>query len=109
MSAVENFSCAGGKSAPSFAITFHRTGTPLFKRRTRKSASFWVMLIKRSRYRVAVYSWTGSGSGCPFTNSMKPNGAYFPALNRNCLLYTSDAADERSSVDLGGRRIIKKK
>ena len=28
---------------------------------------------------------------------------------RLCLLYTSDAADERSSVDLGGRRIIKKK
>ena len=27
----------------------------------------------------------------------------------DCLLYTSDAADERSSVDLGGRRIIKKK
>ena len=26
-----------------------------------------------------------------------------------CLLYTSDAADERSSVDLGGRRIIKQK
>ena len=30
-------------------------------------------------------------------------------LIRSCLLYTSDAADERSSVDLGGRRIIKKK
>ena len=27
---------------------------------------------------------------------------------RACLLYTSDAADERSSVDLGGPRIIKK-
>ena len=26
-----------------------------------------------------------------------------------CLLYTSDAAAERSSVDLGGRRIIQKK
>src|SRR5678815_761381 len=26
-----------------------------------------------------------------------------------CLLYTSDAADERSGVDLGGRRIIRKK
>ena len=26
----------------------------------------------------------------------------------HCLLYTSDAADERSSVDLGGRRIITK-
>ena len=30
-------------------------------------------------------------------------------IPRPCLLYTSDAADERSSVDLGGRRIIKKK
>ena len=29
--------------------------------------------------------------------------------DQDCLLYTSDAADERSSVDLGGRRIIKKK
>ena len=29
-------------------------------------------------------------------------------LKYSCLLYTSDAADERSSVDLGGRRIIKK-
>ena len=27
---------------------------------------------------------------------------------QDCLLYTSDAADERSSVDLGGRRTIKK-
>src|SRR5450756_3176072 len=29
--------------------------------------------------------------------------------NRNCLLYTSDAADDLLCVDLGGRRIIKKK
>ena len=44
--------------------------------------------------------------------------SYLPCLSNNnlcdnkyncCLLYTSDAADERSSVDLGGRRIIKKK
>ena len=32
-----------------------------------------------------------------------------PVSYTACLLYTSDAADERSSVDLGGRRIIKKK
>ena len=32
-----------------------------------------------------------------------------PGRPRRCLLYTSDAADERSSVGLGGRRIIKKK
>src|SRR5664280_2637290 len=31
---------------------------------------------------------------------------YFASI---CLLYTSDAADEEDSVDLGGRRIIKKK
>eukprot|EP00656_Telonema_subtile_P026468 TRINITY_DN2843_c0_g1_i8.p1 TRINITY_DN2843_c0_g1~~TRINITY_DN2843_c0_g1_i8.p1 ORF type:complete len:101 (+),score=20.97 TRINITY_DN2843_c0_g1_i8:98-400(+) len=31
------------------------------------------------------------------------------AAPRGCLLYTSDAADEEDSVDLGGRRIIKKK
>ena len=30
-------------------------------------------------------------------------------LSQLCLLYTSDAADEQSSVDLGGRRIIKNK
>ena len=35
--------------------------------------------------------------------------ALFEASDDSCLLYTSDAADERSSVDLGGRRIIKKK
>ena len=34
------------------------------------------------------------------------------ATNRlwgNCLLYTSDAADEEDSVDLGGRRVIEQK
>ena len=39
-------------------------------------------------------------------------GVFAPVQARfvpGCLLYTSDAADERSSVDLGGRRIIKKK
>ena len=30
-------------------------------------------------------------------------------IKNGCLLYTSDAADEEDSVDLGGRRIIKKK
>ena len=30
-------------------------------------------------------------------------------MDKDCLLYTSDAADEEDSVDLGGRRIIKKK
>ena len=37
------------------------------------------------------------------------NLRYEHRRDHRCLLYTSDAADERSSVDLGGRRIIKKK
>src|SRR5678816_478390 len=40
----------------------------------------------------------------PESNVLSVYGQYI-----SCLLYTSDAADERSSVDLGGRRIIKKK
>eukprot|EP00656_Telonema_subtile_P054623 TRINITY_DN8208_c0_g1_i7.p1 TRINITY_DN8208_c0_g1~~TRINITY_DN8208_c0_g1_i7.p1 ORF type:complete len:111 (+),score=19.97 TRINITY_DN8208_c0_g1_i7:68-400(+) len=37
-------------------------------------------------------------------STVSPYSALIP-----CLLYTSDAADEEDSVDLGGRRIIKKK
>ena len=40
---------------------------------------------------------------------VEPAGLTAAELPSACLLYTSDAADERSSVDLGGRRIIKKK
>ena len=37
----------------------------------------------------------------------RPKSIQLAVLVDSCLLYTSDAADERSSVDLGGRRIIK--
>ena len=56
------------------------------------------------------------GLGLPFENADRLLGrviahaAFVPGQQAQaCLLYTSDAADERSSVDLGGRRIIKKK
>ena len=44
---------------------------------------------------------------------ISPEKLFFDAVNKikeenPCLLYTSDAADEEDSVDLGGRRIIKK-
>ena len=49
-----------------------------------------------------------------FDELVSENKKYFEHTSEGaddmpCLLYTSDAADERSSVDLGGRRIIKKK
>mgnify|MGYP003380223481 CR=1 FL=1 len=42
-------------------------------------------------------------------NDEKLSQAHAEHDDHLCLLYTSDAADERSSVDLGGRRIIQKK
>ena len=47
-------------------------------------------------------------SGMPSRSASPRHGLGRPASSA-CLLYTSDAADERSSVDLGGRRTIKKK
>src|SRR5664279_2312813 len=56
------------------------------------------------------YTWNGEITGLfklsrtwtwePKTNKVSYQG-------KDCLLYTSDAADEEDSVDLGGRRIIK--
>ena len=60
----------------------------------------------------AVFFGLGSdGTVGANKNSIKIIGENTPnyAQGYFCLLYTSDAADQRSSVDLGGRRIIKKK
>ena len=52
--------------------------------------------------RDAVFAaWTDAEAFCQWFG---PDG-----YACTCLLYTSDAADERTCVDLGGRRIIKKK
>src|SRR5665648_1276471 len=70
-----------------------------------------------------------SSQGCGQTLPIDPGRGIFPLISSvaasnsplaisptypwqsvcPCLLYTSDAADEEDSVDLGGRRIIKKK
>ena len=46
---------------------------------------------------------------CPLKMQAVSKNRRCNVKNMDCLLYTSDAADERSSVDLGGSRIIKKK
>src|SRR5450756_235791 len=43
-----------------------------------------------------------------YLDALKARADVIP-LFKNCLLYTSDAADDLLCVDLGGRRIIKKK
>ena len=52
-----------------------------------------------------LLGWLGVGQAMADTVAATSDSSRLWA----CLLYTSDAADERSSVDLGGRRIIKKK
>ena len=52
---------------------------------------------------------TPAGTTSKVCNRYSGVGNYTTRRDLTCLLYTSDAADERSSVDLGGRRIIKKK
>ena len=60
-------------------------------------------------YRESIFKKEEKGNY--FIYSVEFKLAKHPKVNSayGCLLYTSDAADERSSVDLGGRRIIKKK
>ena len=74
--------------------------------------------LVRSRGLGDVYKRQSWGSACrclagtagnPKSWSKSAGKRSTAAISRRCLLYTSDAADERSSVDLGGRRIIKKK
>ena len=58
----------------------------------------------------ALYElWTERRGPWLTNDAFESTGGVVRALSKRCLLYTSDAADARSSVDLGGRRIIKKK
>ena len=63
-------------------------------------------VYKRQRYDDVVFLAETTLTDRPFFEE----SYYYLGLAQSalgCLLYTSDAADERSSVDLGGRRIIK--
>ena len=75
--------------------------------------TFWVMTIGWLITAVAFFA-NKSYTEIPLLDArgwmaMIFLGIFTTGLAYICLLYTSDAADERSSVDLGGRRIIKKK
>ena len=65
-------------------------------------------MYKRQIFDCIVVVTAASGGSGYFSGAGEIRMPYFNKA-KFCLLYTSDAADERSSVDLGGRRIIKKK
>ena len=54
---------------------------------------------------IVIVATTGSAGLIPTLKALKEGKSV--ALSNNCLLYTSDAADDTPCVDLGGRRIIK--
>src|SRR5665648_658569 len=64
-----------------------------------------------SAYEGGLSYWHSCGNTTGFLELIKqtPNVKMFHVGPWTDLLYTSDAADEEDSVDLGGRRIIKKK
>ena len=64
-------------------------------------------VYKRQRWQGEVRVGGKTAAQAPMPGYVFQDARLLPWLNA-CLLYTSDAADERSSVDLGGRRIIKK-
>ena len=63
----------------------------------------------RDRVSAAKQVKTNMPKGARLIEAQSTRYAWLTINMNSCLLYTSDAADERSSVDLGGRRIIKKK
>src|SRR5664279_2318549 len=64
--------------------------------------------LKRKAAQSAA-GWRGFYRARPFPSSTTVMKTATTSVYYICLLYTSDAADEEDSVDLGGRRIIKKK
>ena len=66
------------------------------------------------RHGVLVHRFVDSVAECIYRDTATPQALaevrrYLRCPLRLCLLYTSDAADDMQCVDLGGRRIIKKK
>src|SRR5678816_4482433 len=107
--------------APAWSLVSERlpTGAPVLPftqpRPTRsvfrESTSSAVSVCTPSRLKFVVAPWHGTHAAVlrisPSSSVQRMFHVWPPTLLLRCLLYTSDAADERSSVDLGGRRIIK--
>eukprot|EP00658_Telonema_sp_P-2_P067293 TRINITY_DN56214_c0_g1_i2.p1 TRINITY_DN56214_c0_g1~~TRINITY_DN56214_c0_g1_i2.p1 ORF type:complete len:171 (+),score=11.17 TRINITY_DN56214_c0_g1_i2:593-1105(+) len=97
--------CAPASPLPETAPAGH--ALPLVTRLPLGSAAFgWSC----SRLPTALQTKSRQSYTAPWLSRPTCQASGIPVLCVDtCLLYTSDAADEEDSVDLGGRRIIKKK
>src|SRR5674536_403632 len=82
----------------------------LLQRHRRQTAAWLADELEVSKRTVLRDMEALSAAGVPvYTERGRHGGCVLLDDFTTCLLYTSDAADEEDSVDLGGRRIIKKK
>src|SRR5678815_845815 len=101
-----------GAAVPGITVTVTNTATGIgSSAQTNRDGTYTIPLLASGSYQAVVEQ---SGFKKYLRSGIVVQIAQTTLLDialqvGNCLLYTSDAADERSSVDLGGRRIIKKK
>src|SRR5678815_4696455 len=105
-------------SFPSGTVTFLFTDIEGSTKLAQKHPNIWEKLRDRhhailqsamEEHKGYVFKIIGDSFCVAFHTASDGLSAAVDAQRRlqyDCLLYTSDAADERSSVDLGGRRII---
>ena len=90
-------------------------GINLLEQRNELDTAVPILGMGKNMSRVKIDAGQNGHGAMPDVLVVASHGRRFPRNRRqvrrcqSCLLYTSDAADERSSVDLGGRRIIQKK
>ena len=101
----------GGGGCGLFFFFFQAEDGIRYLVRSRGLGDVYKRQARARKTRASSPSSTRCGTGRPVsaTSSLTMTKAMEVSRVAPCLLYTSDAADERSSVDLGGRRIIKKK
>src|SRR5665811_2597974 len=90
--------------------------TPMLEVKDLKVAYGKILAVKKISFSVEegqVVTLIGTNGAGKTTTLRTISGLIRPEsgeiLFQGCLLYTSDAADDLTRVDLGGRRIIKKK
>eukprot|EP01017_Pseudomicrothorax_dubius_P042648 TRINITY_DN6998_c0_g1_i1.p1 TRINITY_DN6998_c0_g1~~TRINITY_DN6998_c0_g1_i1.p1 ORF type:complete len:111 (+),score=13.99 TRINITY_DN6998_c0_g1_i1:115-447(+) len=95
-----------GKVIKDVAIKFDQAGDVFYNRVNQALPKLfeWQELVAISNTVKARLSAHYARQG----EDQSQNIGIYPPIN-TCLLYTSDAADDLLCVDLGGRRIIKKK